>query len=125
MSGEPLTLVEFGSQVEVELIDHQGNRESMVFVIVGEEAADMDQNLLSEQTPLAKAILGRAIGSVISYRVGDMTQVRIVRAGRVAQQSADSAERRQAILQKAISDAERTNAEMFSSSYTGKWGNYE
>jgi hypothetical protein len=122
---EELDLVEFGAWVEVELIDQTGHDEAMSFVIVGAEAADLDAGLLSEGTPLAKAILGRAVGSSAPYRLGDIERVRIVRARRMAGAPLeDTAARRQAILEKARADAERTNAEMFASSYSGKWGDY-
>ena len=37
----------------------------------------------------------------------------------------DAAERRQAAYDEALRKAERTNAEMFASSYGSKWGGYE
>lgn len=123
---EELDLVEFGAWVEVELIDQTGHGERMSFIIVGEEAADLDAGLLSEQTPLAKAILGRPVGSSAPYRMGDIERIRIVRARRMAgAPGGDGAARRQAVLDKARADAERTNAEMFASSYSGKWGDYQ
>jgi hypothetical protein len=126
MARASLAQVEFGSWVEVELIDQRGDPERLTFIIVSEEAADMDQNLLSEQAPLAKAILGRPVGSVVAYRFGEIEKVRILRARRVTElPSAEAAQRRQAMLQKAVSAAERTNAEMFAASYSGKWGDYD
>jgi hypothetical protein len=123
---EELDLVEFGAWVEVELIDQTGYCERMSFIIVGEEAADLDASLLSEQAPLAKAILGRPVGSTASYRMGDIERVQIVRARRVAGAPAgDVAARRQAVLDKARAAAEQTNAAMFASSYSGKWGDYQ
>lgn len=123
---EELDLVEFGAWVEVELIDQAGHREAMSFIVVGEEAADLDTGLLSEKTPLAKAILGRPVGSSAPYRMGDIERVQIVRARRVASAPlGDATARRQAVLDKARADAQRTNAEMFASSYSGKWGDYQ
>jgi hypothetical protein len=123
--GETLTQVEFGSQVEVELIDQEGGRERLIVVIVSDEMADLDKGLLGEQTPLAKAILGRPVGRMVPYRVGELTQVKICRARRIAPPATgEGAARRQAVLQKALDDAERTNAEMFAASYSGKWGDY-
>lgn len=120
-----LNLVEFGAWVEVELVDQAGHQEMMAFIVVGEEAADLDAGLLSEKTPLAKAILGRPVGSSAPYQMGDIQRVRIVRARRIAGvQPKDAAARRQAVLEKARAGAERTNAEMFASSYSGKWGDY-
>jgi hypothetical protein len=57
--------------------------------------------------------------------MGDIQRVRIVSVQPARGRPPDDAtERRQAILQKALSAAERTNAEMFASSYSGKWGDY-
>ncbi|HMN30699.1 MAG TPA: hypothetical protein PKE45_21280, partial [Caldilineaceae bacterium] len=117
---------EFGSQVEVELIDQEGGRERLTVVIVADEMADLDNGRLGEQTPLAKTILGRPVGSLLPYRVGELSQVKICRARRIAAPVAGAeAARRQAVLQKARHDAERTNAEMFAASYSGKWGDYQ
>lgn len=122
---EPLRQVGLGTHVQVELIDQQGNGEPMAFDLVREQMADMERGLLGENTPLAKAIRGKAVGSTVPYNMGDIRRVRIVSVRPSALDEAVDAEaRRQAILKKAIDDAERTNAEMFASSFTGKWGDY-
>jgi len=122
---EPLRQVGLGTHVEVELIDQQGNREPMTFDLVREQMADMERGLLGETTPLAKAIRGKAVGSIVPYNMGDIRRVRIVSVRPSAlEDPVDAEARRQAILKKAIDDAERTNAEMFASSFTGKWGDY-
>ena len=122
---EPLRQVGLGTQVEVELIDQQGNREPMTFDLVREQMADMERGLLGENTPLAKAIRGKAVGSIVPYNMGDIRRVRIVSVRPSAlEDPVDAEARRQAILKKAIDDAERTNAEMFAASFTGKWGDY-
>lgn len=115
-----------GAHVEVELIDEQGNVEPMAFDIVREEHAAFDRGRLGIQTPLAKAIVGKKVGSLVSYRMGDIRQVRIVRVQPSAQIPLENTEeQRQAQLQKALATVERTNAEMFAASYTGKWGDYD
>lgn len=98
----------------------------MVFDIVRDQFADLDRGLLSVQTPLAQAILGKRIGAVVPYRRGDIRQVRIVNV-RPSQVIAleNTEEQRQAQLQKALDAVERTNAEIFAASYTGKWGDYD
>ena len=122
---EPLRQVGLGTPVEVELIDQQGNREPMAFDLVREQMADLERGLLGENTPLAKAIRGKAVGSTVPYNMGDIRRVRIVSVQPSAlEDPVDAEARRQAILKKAIDDAERTNAEMFASSFTGKWGDY-
>lgn len=115
-----------GAYVEVELIDEQGKVEPLAFDIVREEQADFEHGRLGVQTPLAKAILGKRVGVVLHYRMGDIRQVRIVNV-RPSQPTTleNRKEQRQAQLQKALDAVERTNAEMFAASYTGKWGDYE
>ena len=115
-----------GAYVAVELIDDQGAVEPLAFDIVREEHADFDRGLLGVQTPLAKAIIGKRIGAVVDYRRGDICKVRIVdvRASQLAALE-NTEEQRQAQLQKAVDAVERTNAEMFAASYSGKWGDYE
>jgi hypothetical protein len=117
--------VGIGTHVEVELIDEQGQPETMAFDVVHEKAADFDRGLLGENAPLVKAIRGKFVGSVVAYRMGDICKVRIVSvAPSHAEAPADAEARRQAVLQKALDDVERTNAEIFAASYSGKWGDY-
>lgn len=115
-----------GAYVEVELIDERGNREPMRFDIVREEHADLDRDRLGVQTPLAKALIGKRVGALIPYRMGDIRQVQIMSV-RPSQATTleNTEEQRQAELQKALDAVERTNAEVFAASYTGKWGDYE
>lgn len=115
-----------GAQVTIELIDERGNSETMSVDLVREEYADLDQDRLGVQTPLAKAIIGKKVGALVNYRMGDIRQVRIVsvRPSQLADLE-NTEEQRQAQLQKALATVERTNAEVFAASYTGKWGDYE
>lgn len=115
-----------GAYVTVELIDEQGNSERMSVDIVREEHADLDRGRLGVQTPLAQAIIGKQVGALVNYRMGDIRQVRIVSV-RPSQVTAldNTEEQRQAQLQQALATVERTNAEVFAASYTGKWGDYE
>jgi len=115
-----------GAYVEVELIDERGNREPMRFDIVREEHADLDRDRLGVQTPLAKALIGKRVGALIPYRMGDIRQVQIMSVRPSQATTLENTEaQRQAQLQKALDAVERTNAEVFAASYTGKWGDYE
>ena len=115
-----------GAYVEVELIDERGNREPMRFDIVREEHADLDRDRLGVQTPLAKALIGKRVGALIPYRMGDIRQVQIMSVRPSQATTLENTEaQRQAQLQKALDTVERTNAEVFAASYTGKWGDYE
>ncbi len=115
-----------GVHVEMELIDGEGRCEPLAVDIVKAQAADLAQGFLGANTPLARAIRGLAAGSDAPYVMGDIRRVRIVRVtpSQVVA-PADAKERREAVLQKALSDAERTNAEIFASSFSGKWGDYD
>ena len=115
-----------GAHVELELIDEQGRSEPLAVDIVKAQSANLAQGFLGANTPLAKAIRGQTAGSEVAYLMGDIRRVRIVSVT-VAQSAApaDARQRRAAVLQKALSDAERTNAEIFASSFSGKWGDYD
>jgi hypothetical protein len=125
MSDDQRAQVGQDSHVEVELIDEQNNRERMEFDLVADSAADFALGRMGVGTPLGKAIRGKFVGSVVPYVIGDIRQVRIL-STRPLQVPAtdDAAARRQAILDEARRKAERTNSDMFASSYSGKWGDY-
>ncbi|MEI2690282.1 MAG: GreA/GreB family elongation factor [Anaerolineae bacterium] len=118
--------VQIGMHVELELIDDLGAREPLAVDIVQARAADLAQGFLGANTPLAKALRGHAAGSIVPYIMGDIRQVRVVSvAPSQTTAPADAQARREAALQKALDDAERTNAEIFASSFSGKWGDYD
>lgn len=122
----PAEQARLGAYVEVELIDERGQREPMRFDLVREEYADLDRGRLGVQTPLAKALIGKPVGALVNYRMGDIRQVRIVNVRPSQQTTLENTEaQRQAQLQKALDAVERTNAEVFAASYTGKWGDYD
>lgn len=118
--------VGIGAHVVLELIDEQGRGELLAVDIVQAQSADLAQGFLGANTPLARAIRGQTAGSDVAYVMGDIRRVRVVSV--TASQSiapADARQRREAVLQKALSDAERTNAEMFAASFSSKWGDYD
>ena len=91
---------------------------------------DEVEDLLGADTPLGRAIRAKFEGDEIDYAMGDVRRVRIaqVTPGQAAEAKtiADQAQaRRDAVLTKARSAAERTNAEMFAASFSGKWGDYD
>jgi hypothetical protein len=118
--------VGIGVHVELELVDEQGQCEPLAVDIVQAQAADLAQGFLGANTPLARALRGQTASSEVPYVMGDIRRVRILRV--TPSQTiapADAKERREAVLQKALSDAERTNAEMFAASFSSKWGDYD
>ncbi|MBN1399446.1 MAG: GreA/GreB family elongation factor [Anaerolineae bacterium] len=122
---QPAATVQLGMFVALELIDASGQTEPLAAHIVAPASADLEAGLLGVDTPLAQAILGRSAGDQVPYRRGDIQAVRIVGVARSRADAAAAAERRQEVLRKALEAAERTNAEMFASSFTGKWGDYD
>ncbi len=126
MSDEARAQVGVGCHVVVELIDERGGRETLAFDLVQEQAADFSRGLVSVSSPLGSAVRGKFAGDEVTYRMGDICSVRITRVGPAQQDiDMDAAARRQQVLDEARRKAERTNADMFASSYSGKWGDYD
>lgn len=115
-----------GTHVEIDLIDETGHAEPMAFDLVPAAQADVSHGRLSANAPLGKAVRGKFVGALIPYVMGDIRQIRIVSVGPGQPPQGEDAEaRRAAVLKKALDDAERTNAQMFASSFSGKWGDYD
>lgn len=122
--------VGIGAQVTVELIDARGNRDPMTVRLVEEGAGDLAQDLLGADTSLGRAIRAKFEGDEFAYPMGDVRRVRIaqVMPGQATEAKTIAVQaqaRRDAVLTKARADAERTNAEMFAASFSGKWGDYD
>jgi hypothetical protein len=97
----------------------------MEFDLVADQAADFASGRIGVSAPLGKAIRGKFAGAVVDYVQGDIRKVRILNATPLHNKAHEDANaRRQAILDEAWRKAERTNTEMFASSYDGKWGDY-
>jgi hypothetical protein len=113
-------------RVRVELMDESGQAEEREFTIVPVRQADLKSGLLGENTPLGQLLLGRQAGETIPYRVGDLTEVRIlaVQAGEGAVPSDAAAKRRQDV-QKAEAQSEITNQMIFATASGSKWGDYD
>ena len=115
-----------GTHVVVELVDDAGDFERLEFDIVADKSADFARGFLGESTPMAKAILGKPAGSQIAYRQADIASLRILSVSLASSTPAkDAAQKREAALRKAAADVERTNAILFASSFSGKWGDYD
>jgi hypothetical protein len=114
-----------GMHVVVAFILEEGE-ERLEFDVVSDDQADFAKGFLGAGTPLAKAIFGQAAGAQIPYDGGDVHAVRIiqVRPSQVAP-SEDVKARREETLRKAVEASDRTNAVIFASSFSGKWGDYD
>ena len=114
-----------GTYVELELVCELGN-ERVSFNIVPDKSADYEHGFLGVGTPLAQAILGRIAGQVVPYRAGDIREVKTLSVSPSSNMPpSDTAAKREATIQKALEQADRTNAMIFASSFSGKWGDYD
>ena len=113
-------------RVLVELMDVSGAAERREFTLVNAKQADFKSGLLDENTPLGRLLLGHYAGETVPYRVGDLTEVRIlaVQAGERSI-SSDAAIKRRKAVQKAAAQSEITNQMIFSTASGSKWGNYD
>ena len=117
--------VDLGMKVEIDLVTLEGS-EHLAFEIVPDDFADFLLGYLGISTPLAKTIQGHIAGETIPYAVEGGVEVRIVDVT-PSQKSPprEIAERRQATIRKAVDQSDHTNAVMFASSFSGKWGDYD
>lgn len=125
-SEQPSLSIGIGAHVEVELIDLHGAREPMAFDIVSAKYADLAKGLLAATTPLARAIRGLQAGNEVPYAMGDIRRVRVISVSRAETGDLEEVrEQREAVLRKALNAAQRTDAEVFAASFSGKWGDYD
>jgi hypothetical protein len=117
--------VDPGFLIQVELA-HEDGMERLEFVIVPDEQADFSAGFLGAGTPLAQAIMGKPVDSLVPYSEGDARSVRVLsisETDKVPPQ--DTKARREELLRQAIEQSDRTNAMIFASSFSGKWGDYD
>jgi hypothetical protein len=125
MEDEKESRVQPGLLIEVE-IAYSSEAERLQFVIVPDQQADFAAGFLGESTPLAQAILGEPLGAEIPYFTGDARSVHILSVTTTERKPGeDAADRRQKKLRQAVEQSERTNAMIFASSFSGKWGDYD
>ena len=112
--------------MELELSDNSGVVDRLSVDIVSDRSADFKAGFLGESTPLARTILDQPAGRTVQYRVGDLQTVRILSVSpSQAQADENAAARRQEAIQRAVAESDRTNAILFASSFSGKWGDYD
>ena len=117
--------VDLEIKVEIDLVTVEGS-ERFEFEIVPDDFADFTLGYLGISTPLAQTILNHNEGETIPYPVEGGIEARII-AVAPSQKSPpkEIAERRQATIRRAIEQSDHTNAVMFASSFSGKWGDYD
>ncbi len=119
-------LVALGTRVEVELLEQAGRSERMTFDIVPDRAANFAAGFLGAGTRLAQAIMGRPVGSVVTYDAGDIAEVRIlsvVRSQRGADEEASAA--RQAAIREAVDRSNLEEMVRLALTVDVKWGDYD
>ncbi len=100
--------------------------ERLEFDIVADSQADYSHGFLGEGTPLAQAILGRSAHSIIPYKVDDSREIHILSvAFSQTAPPAGAQKRHEDVVRKALEQSDRTNAMIFASSFSGKWGDYD
>ena len=126
MKETPSFPILLGTHVFVELVDSTGEIEQREFTIVAEKQADIRAGLLSENTPLGHAILGRRAGESIPYAVGDLQEVRILEVTKITDPiSGEYAEKRRATVQEAENQSEIISQLIFATACGSKWGEYD
>ncbi len=115
-----------GCHVELNLIDRAGNKDQLSVDIVPDESADFAQGFLGASTPLAKALMGEKAGTTIPYLKDDIYAIEVVSVTESTNKPSEEAKKkRQANMKKTIQEVEHTNAVVFASSFSGKWGDYD
>lgn len=118
-------LAAIGMHVTLELITEDGETEQLEFDLVTDRSADFARGFLGESTPLAQTILGQPVGRSLLYQNADIRAVRILSISPSQAAPEDAEARRQETLRKAVRQSDATNAILFASSFSGKWGDYD
>lgn len=118
--------VQPGTHVVVELLSAGDQPQRLEFDLVPDQAADFSHGYLGVGTPLARAILNKPVGVTVPYRQADILQVRILSVAFAESLPVeDLTQQRQQAARKALQQVQRTNAILFASSFSGKWGDYD
>jgi len=118
--------VGLGSRVAVELIDAHGQGEILHLAVVPDESADFPAGYLGAGTPLGMAIAGLVAGEMVSYRHGDLWEIRILEVEPFAVSDApDSAAARRAVIQQAVDQSDLQDTLRLALAVSVKWGDYD
>ena len=120
------TEIKVGCHVELNLLDRTGKKDRLSIDIVPDGSADFSHGFLGESTPMAIVLLGEREGNVIPYLKDDIFALEILSVSQsTSTPPVDAQEKRQSKMNKAIREMEHTNAVLFASSFSGKWGDYD
>jgi len=119
-------LITIGCHVVVDLIDRGGKKDRLSVDIVSDEVADFAHGFLGASTPLAKVLAGEKEGTIIPYLKDDIYAIEILSVmASTSKPAEDAVEKRQEKMKRTMQEVERTNAVVFASSFSGKWGDYD
>jgi len=119
-------VINVGSQVELILRDREAKEERLTLLIVPDEAADFTHGYLGLNTALAQVLLGEKAGTIIPYLKDDIYSIEVVSVIKSEiNPPQDAADKRDASLKKTMQEVQDTNAILFASSFSGKWGDYD
>ena len=125
-SPPPEITVQPGTHVVVELLAASNETQRLEFDIVPDQAADFSRGYLGLTTPLAQAILDKPAGVTVPYRQADILAVHVLSVTlSTSLPIQDLAQQRQEAARKALQQVQRTDAMIFASSFSGKWGDYD
>ena len=120
------TTINIGCHVVLNLQDRTGKKDRLEIDIVADQSADFSQGFLGVSTPLAKVLLGEKAGNVIPYLKDDILGIEILEVSPSTLEPPDDIqEKRRSMMNKALREVEHTNAVVFASSFSGKWGDYD
>jgi hypothetical protein len=118
--------ISVGCHVELNLLDREGKKDQLSIDIVPDESADFSHGFLGVGTPLAKILLGEKAGVVIPYLKDDIFAIEILRVSpTIVKPPDDVQEKRKTKIEQTLHEVEHTNAVVFASSFSGKWGDYD
>jgi hypothetical protein len=119
-------VVKLGHLVELDLIYRTGERERMRLTIIESPLSDLDSGLLSNESSLAKTILGEEQDCIIPYFTDELEGIHVISVSRNPEKTdigtiKDIKSNRRDIL----SQIEFREALLFASSSDTKWGSYD
>jgi hypothetical protein len=116
-------LVALNTTVTLILFTANGGSEQMTVHLVSDSRADYARGLFGANTPLGRALLGHAEDETLPYPEGDVVRLYIVS---VQPLQTDAPEKSaEDVIKQAVTDINHTNAVLFASSYSSKWGDYD
>lgn len=113
-------------KILLELVDQAGQREQLFVQLVDDRYADLSRGFMGEGTPLGQAIINQPLGAEIAYVVDDLRSIKILAIEPTDDcPDPNAPEKNRAAMEKALETVQLTNAVIFASSFTGKWGDYD